>query len=79
MSNSVHQEKIIQQNNEKHRVNYIISKTVHKNFKQVCHKHGLIMSTVIENAIKRFVDSDVKPLVLDGQLVTGEKNYKEKG
>ena len=76
---AIQQEKINKQYNEKERVNYFISKNYKDKFKQVCQKHGLIMSVVVENAIKRFVDSDVKPLVLDGQLVAGEKNYKEKG
>ena len=54
---SVQEEKINKQYNEKERVNYFISKNYKDKFKQVCQKHGLIMSVVIENAIKRFVDS----------------------
>ena len=54
---SVQEEKINKQYNEKERVNYFISKNYNNKFKQVCQKHGLIMSVVVENAIKRFVDS----------------------
>ena len=54
---SVQEEKINKQYNEKERVNYFISKNYKDKFKEVCQKHGLIMSVVIENAIKRFVDS----------------------
>ncbi len=54
---SVQSEKINKQQNEKERVNYFISKTYKDKFKQVCQKHGMIMSVVVENAIKRFVDS----------------------
>ena len=54
---SVQEEKINKKYNEKERVNYFISKNYKNKFKQVCQKHGLIMSVVIENAIKRFVDS----------------------
>ena len=54
---SVQEEKINKQYNEKERVNYFISKNYKNKFKEVCKKHGLILSVVIENAIKRFVDS----------------------
>ena len=54
---AIQEEKINKKYNEKERVNYLISKNYKDKFKVVCQKHGLIMSVVIENAIKRFVDS----------------------
>ncbi len=54
---AIQEEKINKRYNEKERVNYFISKNYKDKFKQVCQKHGLIMSVVVENAIKRFVDS----------------------
>jgi hypothetical protein len=54
---AIQEEKMNKQYNEKERVNYLISKNYKDKFKVVCQKHGLIMSVVIENAIKRFVDS----------------------
>ena len=41
----------------KKRVNYTINKhTIHR-FKQLCQKRGWIMTVVVENNIKRLVDS----------------------
>jgi len=54
---SVESENMNKQLNEKERVNYFISKNYKKRFKEVCQKHGMIMSVVVDNAIKRFVDS----------------------
>jgi|TARA_Y100000389_G_C17273182_1_gene419069 hypothetical protein len=54
---SVESENMNKQLNEKERVNYFISKNYKNRFKEVCQKHGMIMSVVVENAIKRFVDS----------------------
>ena len=54
---SVESENMNKQLNEKERVNYFISKNYKSRFKEVCQKHGMIMSVVVENAIKRFVDS----------------------
>ena len=54
---SIQEEKMNKQYNEKERVNYFISKNYKNEFKEVCQKHGLIMSVVVENAIKRFVES----------------------
>jgi len=54
---SVESENMNKQLNEKERVNYFISKNYKNRFKEVCQKHGMIMSVVVDNAIKRFVDS----------------------
>ena len=54
---SVESENMNKQLNDKERVNYFISKNYKNRFKEVCQKHGMIMSVVVENAIKRFVDS----------------------
>jgi hypothetical protein len=50
-------EKIMKQNNNKERFNYLISKEYRNRFKELCNKNGLIMSVFVENAIRRFVDS----------------------
>ena len=41
----------------KKRVNYTINKHTIDRFKQLCQKRGRIMSVVVENNIKRLVDS----------------------
>ena len=54
---SVQSEKMNKQQSEKkERVNYFINKSYKDKFKQVCQKHGMIISVVVENSIKRFVD-----------------------
>ena len=50
-------EKIMKQNNKKERVNFLISKDYRNRFKQLCQKRGWIMSVIVENNIKRLVDS----------------------
>ena len=41
----------------KKRVNYTINKHIIDKFKQLCQKKGWIMSVVVENNLKRLVDS----------------------
>ena len=50
-------DKIMKQNNKKERVNFLISKDYRNRFKQLCQKRGWIMSVIVENNIKRLVDS----------------------
>ena len=62
MNWSVQSEKIQKQNNEKEnnekeRVNFLIDKDYRKRFKQLCNKEGWIMSVIVENSIKRLVNS----------------------
>ncbi len=47
---------IKQQREKKERVNYFNNQSHKDKFKQVCQKHGMIMSDGVENSIKRFVD-----------------------
>ena len=51
---SVQSDKIKQ---HKKRVNYTINKHTIVRFKQLCQKKGWIMSVVVENNIKRMIDS----------------------
>ncbi len=51
---SVQSEKMKQ---NKKRVNYTINKHTIDRFKQLCQKRGWIMSVVVENNIKRLVES----------------------
>ena len=41
----------------KKRVNYTISKHIIYKFKKLCQRRGWIMSVVVENNLKRLVDS----------------------
>ena len=41
----------------KKRVNYTINKHTIDRFKQLCNKEGWIMSVIVENSIKRLVNS----------------------
>ena len=50
-------DKIMKQNNKKERVNFLISKDYRNRFKQLCQKRGWIMSVVVENNLKKLVDS----------------------
>ena len=54
---SVQSERIQKQNSEKERVNFLIDKDYRKRFKQLCNKEGWIMSVIVENSIKRLVNS----------------------
>ena len=51
---SVQSDKIKQ---HKKRVNYTINKHTIDRFKQLCNKVGWIMSVIVENSIKRLVNS----------------------
>ena len=57
MNWSVQSENIEKQTNKKIRVNYWIDESYSKSFKQLCQKRGWIMSAIIQNNIKRLVDS----------------------
>ena len=57
MNWSVQSEKIQKQNNEKGRVNLLRDKDYRQRFKQLCNKEGWIMSVIVENSIKRLVNS----------------------
>ena len=47
----------IKQHKKKERVNFLISKDYRNRFKLLCQKRGWIMSVVIENNIKRLINS----------------------
>ena len=53
MNWSVQSEKIKKEEVEKVRVNYLINKSLSKQFKDLCNRKGWIMSAVIEQSIKR--------------------------
>jgi len=53
---SVQSNKIMNKNNKKDRVNFVISQEYRNRFKERCQKRGWIMSVIIENNIKRLVD-----------------------
>ena len=59
MNWSVQSERIQKQNSEKEkeRVNFLIDKDYRKRFKQLCKKRGWIMSVIVENNIKRLINS----------------------
>lgn len=57
MNWSVTSEKIQKQKNKKERVNFLINKDYRNRFKELCQKRGWIMSVVVENNIRRLVDS----------------------
>ena len=52
-------EKIIKQNNKKERVNYTINKHTIDRFKIVADKDMRKMSNIVENLIRRYVESRV--------------------
>ena len=52
-------EKIIKQNNKKERVNYTINKHTIDRFKVVADKDMRKMSNIVENLIRRYVESRV--------------------
>ena len=54
---SVQSDKIMKQNKKKERVNFVISKEYRERFKLLYQKRGWIMSVVIENNIKRLINS----------------------
>ena len=52
-------EKIMKQNNKKERVNYTINKHTTDRFKIVADKDMRKMSNIVENLIRRYVESRV--------------------
>ena len=52
-------EKIMKQNNKKERVNYTINKHTIDRFKLVADKDMRKMSNIVENLIRRYVESRV--------------------
>ena len=52
-------EKIMKQNKKKERVNYLISKEYRNRFKVVADKDMRKMSNIVENLIRRYVESRV--------------------
>jgi len=57
MNWSVTSEKIQKQKHKKERVNFLINKDYRNRFKELCQKRGWIMSVIVENNIRRLVDS----------------------
>ena len=57
MNWSVQSENTEKQTSKKIGVNYWIDESYSKRFKQLCQKRGWIMSAIIQNNIKRLVDS----------------------
>jgi hypothetical protein len=45
------------QKQQKERVNFLINKEYRNRFKELCQKRGWIMSVIVENNIRRLVDS----------------------
>ena len=54
---SVQPDKEKNNKSNKVRVNFLLDESYRKRFKELCQKRGWIMSVIIENKIKRLIDS----------------------